>query len=110
MNESVIKFNINDYVWVKLTDVGRKLLKEHHRLKEHHEKFNKLMESCGEASFNKLMESCGEASPPYQPPIEIDGWSKWQMRDLFHQLGGHLKMGFDLPFASNILLEDRRDK
>ena len=92
MNESVIKFNINDYVWVKLTDIGWKLLKKHHE------------------KFNKLMESCGEASPPYQPPIEIDGWSKWQMRDLFHQLGGHLKMGFDLPFASNILLEDRRDK
>ena len=92
MNEPVIKFNINDYVWVKLTDVGRKLLKEQHE------------------KFNKLMESCGGPATPYQPPIEIDGWSKWQMWDLFHRLGGQLKMGFDLPFVSNILLEDLRDK
>ena len=28
--QSVIDFNINDYVYVKLTDTGRKILKEQH--------------------------------------------------------------------------------
>ena len=93
MNEPFIEFNINDYVWVKLTDVGRKLLKEQH------EKLNKLMESYG-----------GGPYPSYRPPIEIDGWSKWQMWDLFQRLGKHLQMGFDLPFEGNIRLEDLRDK
>lgn len=77
-------FNVNDYVWVRLTDVGRRILHHNHaRL------------------FSGARSS---APPPYVPPEEIDGWSKWQLWSLMHEFGAHLH-GCDVPFETTIEIE-----
>ena len=76
--------NLNEYVWVKLTDKGRELHKENHE---------KLME------FLKM-------DLPYEAPAESDdGWSKWQLWVLMKEFGQHLEIGFDPVFEPVIRIE-----
>lgn len=79
-------FNINDDVYVKLTDYGRKI----HR--EEHIKF-----------WGKLPKL---SHPTYDPPKEdSDGWSKWQMWSLMKEFGNHIGMGKPNVFDTTIKLE-----
>ncbi len=72
-------FNVNDYVWVRLTDAGRK----HHR-------------EWYEARYPML---------PYRAPDEsADGWSKWQLWALMKEMGEACNMGMPLPFETSIRL------
>jgi hypothetical protein len=60
----LIEFNVNNYVYVQLTDVGREALRERH---------------------NKLFTS---SKIEYIPPEEdSDGWSRWHMWELMQVLG-----------------------
>ncbi|WP_306150718.1 hypothetical protein [Roseovarius sp. MMSF_3281] len=73
------KFNINDYVWVKLTKTGHKI----HR---------------------KYWEPYSNGN--YQPAkVSIDGWSRFQLHELMHIFGPEMRMGANLPFASEIILD-----
>ena len=77
-----ILFNINETVYVKLTDVGKA------ELKRQHDELRK--------SFPKLGEDI---------PIKEDefGWSKWQLWTLMSHLGHLCNMGaIQLPFETNI--------
>lgn len=78
-------FNINDNVYVKLTEHGRRV---HH---EEHVRFWK---------------SVGHSSPPeYTPPKEdSEGWSKWQMWELMREFGSHIGMGKCNVFETTIML------
>ncbi len=76
-----MKFNINNYVRVKLTDRGR----ENHR-KNHDELFAGWSEK-----------------PEYRPPVEdAEGWSKWQMWSLMADFGPHISIGMNPPFETEI--------
>ena len=80
----VIDFNINHYVYVKLTDVGKK---------EHRRQYDELWK--GQPALYS-----------YRPPEEdAEGWSKWQMHDLMFTFG-HLCIGFsNVPFETTIRIE-----
>lgn len=81
-------FNINDYVRVKLTDEGRKLLREQH------------------ASFMDAIKAHGGKPWDYEPPKEdAEGWSRWQMHNLMEALGHACTMGRPVPFETEIQLE-----
>ena len=80
----LINFNLNDYVFIKLTKIG----KEEH--KRQHEELNKSLKK----------------PYPYNPPKEdIDGWSKWQLHTLFTYFGHMIYLGCDSPFETTIKLE-----
>ena len=75
-----MKFNINDYVKVKLTDKGRELHKRYqNELLKHWDKYE------------------------YKAPKEDeDGWSKWQLWDLMQTFGPHIHLGGINPFDTEI--------
>lgn len=78
-----IKFNINYYVRVKLTDHGRKL---------HRQQYREL--------YNQLPIT---AMTPYTPPKEDDeGWSKWQLWDLMQRFGPYICISKPPPFETEI--------
>lgn len=80
-----VKFNVNDYVRVKLTDRGRTI----HRTD--HENF---------AAHYPGVDL------PYKPPTEdANGWSTWQMWHLMQLFGPHIVMGFNPPFEPTIEIE-----
>ena len=77
-----MKFNINDYVKVKLTDYGREI---------HKEKYVNLFQS---VSYTYK----------YTPSIEdSEGYSIWQLWDLMNIFGPYLSMGMTkLPFETEL--------
>lgn len=76
-----MRFNVNNYVRVKLTDIGRDALRKEH------ENLYRL--------FDKV--------PEYLPPKEdADGWSEWQLWDLMNKLGPHCRNGAHVPFSTEI--------
>ena len=70
-----MKFNINKYVKVRLTDFGRLRVKEYFK-------------SIGLDSSYLVEDEAG--------------WSKWQLWDLMSTLGPDISMGFELPFETEI--------
>lgn len=78
-----IKFNMNDYVKVKLTELGIDILKTRH------EKIKVLFPSIGE----------------FELKLNEDGYYKTQLHDLFNTFGNYFYMGaIGLPFETNIIL------
>ena len=78
---NTVKFNLNDKVRVKLTDLGRKIHKDN------------------------FYEFCLDKFYDYNPPKEdVEGWSEWQMWDLFGLYGKHLYNGAPLVFETTIEL------
>lgn len=76
-------FNVNDTVRVRLTDTGRRVLRENHK---------------------RLFE--GTFRPPlYESPEEVDGWSTWVLWRLMQEFGHACGMGFDVPFEVTIEIE-----
>jgi hypothetical protein len=70
-------FNINDYVKVRLTDKGMKVLADHY----------------------------GGEIPEWFVNYMEDGWTKFQLWDLASIFGENLYNGCTLPFETNILIE-----
>ena len=83
---SLVAFNINGSVLVKLTDYGR---------------------NCLRANYNRLAEAYGgKLTWKFRLPKEdSEGWSRWQMWSLMEELGPHIKMGFNPPFETEIKIE-----
>lgn len=77
-----MKFNVNEYVRVKLTERGRQIL---------------LDEA---AEFRR--EHPQVKSPHSLPKEDEEGWSKWQMWSLMQHFGPHIHLGFDPPFETEI--------
>lgn len=79
-----MEFNLNECVYVKLTDIGKK------ELKRQHDELKAQLPSLGE----------------YSNPIEDEnGFSKWQAWNLFGSLGHLLKIGFQVPFEPTIRID-----
>lgn len=74
------QFNINDYVWVKLTEKGRQLYRD---------------------EYYRLMKE--------YPKIEEDkeGYSRWQMWDLMQTFGSFCGLGSPLPFETDVFFDDK---
>lgn len=73
-----MKFNISNYVRVRLTDHGRQIHKQN-------------------------TEAYGLGGVYYRPPVEDDqGWSKWQLWDLMSVFGHSISLGCELPFDTTI--------
>ena len=77
------RFNMNEYVYVKLNQKGLDELKR---------QVDELR-----ATFQGLH--------PYEPPkIDENGYSKFQLHDLTFRLGHLCQLGFEPPFDTNILI------
>ena len=78
-----IEFNINEYVWVKLTKHGKEAMERNHK------------QFWGGAGIYQI----------FTPKLEDkDGWSKWQMWNLMEEFGNDIRLGGDNPFETTILL------
>lgn len=81
-----MKFNVNDYVKVKLTKKGLEILKEQHaQLQSYYHKHNI------------------EFDPP---SVDEDGYSSFQMHYLMNIFGPGMLLGCEVPFETEIIIED----
>lgn len=81
------KVNINEYIKVKLNDLGIKILREQH------EELNQMIKSNG-----------GTGLGDFQLRIDEEGYTKLQMHDFMITFSPHMHMGSDLPFDANIIV------
>lgn len=77
------KFNVNEKVRVRLTDLGRRVLRE---------EWDEL---------RRVHPLVGK----HTPPKEKDGWSEWQMWQLINHFGAHTGLGLDPAFETTIEIE-----
>lgn len=77
----MIKFNINNYIDIKLTDIGRDELKRQH------------------------LAFFGDRVPYESPNEDSEGYSRWQLWDIMNKLGNLLGNGFEPPFMPIIKIE-----
>ena len=84
-----MKFNVNEYVWVKLSATGIAEL-------------NMQSKQLEDATGGKYKS----------PEIKIDesGYTKFQMRDLMNRLGHLCSIGFETPFHPDIMLKEPKEK
>ena len=74
-------FNVNDQVKVRLTDHGRQVLFD-------------------EDQAWRLRDGSSNEEDP-------DGWSTWQLWDLMATFGKHIYHGCDVPFETEMLVQER---
>jgi len=79
----MIKFNINDYIKVKLTTVGLQELEKQH---------------------NELAEVFPSLGLFVKPKIDADGYSKFQLHNLMRKFGNIISLTSPLPFETTILI------
>lgn len=80
----LIDFNINEFVFVQLTNAGREALR-----RQHFEMFRGKIEY-------------------HEPKEDGEGWSKWQLWDLMQNLGSAISLGnVDQPFKTGMRFEVR---
>ena len=82
-------FNINDKVKVRLTETGKKILQDNRR------ELNRRIKECG-----------GEGLGELEIEVDDEGFTECQLWVLMQTFGKHIMMGCDLPFGTNILLQD----
>lgn len=84
------KINLNDFVYVKLTQLGHDIHRKQH-----------------DALVDDISRRTGhEPDLKYLPVDEDDqGLSKWQLWDLMKTFGQHVEFGQELPFAPNIFIK-----
>lgn len=82
-----IKFNINNYVKVKLTEKGKKVLKKQHD------------------ELEKLCKSIGKF---HEPETDENGYTKFQLWDLMRTFGSYIGLGMnDLCFETTIIILEK---
>lgn len=82
-----MKFNINNYVRVKLNDYGRQILLEQFLER-------RAIRPDVFREFNLLQE-------------DNEGWSKWQMWNFMNTFGEYVHLGAELPFEAEIEIVDQ---
>lgn len=82
------EINLNDHVWIRLTDKGRAMLREQ------------------DANWSRLYAtSYGRLAVAEKQEAENDGWSRWQLWSLIQSFGAALYLGCNPPFETTIRLE-----
>jgi len=89
--ENTMTFNVNDYVFVKLTEYGKKALDRKARMR------NVLMEMQGIHSVFEL----------YPESTEFPGYYRFQMWELMSIFGEHCFNGAELVFETEIKLTSK---
>lgn len=82
-----VKVNINEYVKVKLTELGISILKEKRN------KQNKEFEALGLKGFGE-----------YIPDLDEEGYTKFQLWDLMRMFGDSLSNGTEIPFETTVIM------
>jgi hypothetical protein len=83
----MIEFNINEYVYVKLTDAGMDELKR---------------------QYNDLKLKFPTLDELKEPNTDINGFSKWQMHDLMNRFGNMIGPFLPIPFETTIRFEVKK--
>lgn len=86
MSTIVGRVNINDHVWVRLTERGRDIARAHHQA---------------------LLVVAPRLGPYCS--YETNGWSRWQLWQLMQRFGADCHLGCDPPFETEISLVDPND-
>lgn len=80
--------NVNGYVFIKLTERGKEILKEEHE------------------SIKKIFPNAGEF---HLPEEDENGFSRWQLWTLMEMFGRYVFNGCIVPFETEILVEFKGD-
>ncbi|MBX4266552.1 hypothetical protein [Clostridium estertheticum] len=83
----LVSIKLNDYVKIKLTDVGIKILKGRH------DELNSRIANNGGVNI------MGE----FKLRLDKDGYYKMQLWDLINTFGDNVDVGLDIPFESKII-------
>jgi len=86
MKGFLMKFNINDYVKVKLNDKGRKIHREW---------------------WDNIYQDCSHPFEYQAPKEDENGYSKWQLWGLIHIFGPHITLGTRVPFECDIIIDEK---
>lgn len=86
-----VQFNVNEWVKVKLTDIGL------NELKRQHDELNERIRKNGGTGFDEF---------PYKPDKE--GYYRFQLHYLMFKLGHLMKLGYSSPFEMDIILINAR--
>lgn len=78
------QFNINHYVWVKLTPMGRSILRKEH---------------------DDLRRSYPSLAEYTEPVVDEDGYTKFQLWSLMNTFGHCMMWGGNLPFETVVRFE-----
>lgn len=81
----MIPFNINNHVSVRLTPHGRSILA---------------------AQDAELLAEAPHLKQIDPPKEDACGWSRWQLWDLMQRLGAHCYNGCEIPFETEIRIEE----
>ena len=76
-----MQFNINDKVKVKLTQLGRDILRANHR---------------------RVFRNNPELLDYTEPPVDAGGWTEFQLWVLMSEFGQHMTWGGRLPFETTV--------
>lgn len=82
-----MKFNINQNVYVRLTPLGHKILREQHE------------QLCRDVPAYKR--------PYVEPKPDVNGYVIFQTWDLMYRFGSYIDIGAELPFEIDIKFNDR---
>jgi len=84
-----MKFNLNHYIRVRLTEKGRYLHRSRHQ---------KLM--------TWISENNGRGIEYIAPEVDKDGFCRFQGWDLMALFGPYMGMGSDLPLETEVIIEE----
>lgn len=82
--DEAVKFNINDYVWVRLTDAGKIACRRQHD------------------ELRRQYPMIGKYVPP---ETDAQGYSRWQLWQLMQTFGPSISHGSPVPFDTEIKIE-----
>lgn len=75
--------NLNDYVYVQLTEAGQKILDD------------------WDNEYSEILQQVGRTVEDYQKTREVGGFLKFQLWNLMRIFGPHIGITRSTPFAGN---------
>ncbi|MFD1179223.1 hypothetical protein ACFQ3W_23420 [Paenibacillus puldeungensis] len=87
----MIKFNINNWVKVKLTELGKEIEKKNYE------------------ALNEMLKQYGSKySDEFKLEVDENGYTSYQLWELFEKFGSHVGIGKKQPFETEIILIEHR--
>lgn len=86
----MININLNNWVKVKLTELGKEIERKNYQ------------------DINELVKKYGGKHSEYKLEIDGDGYTSYQLWELIEKFGSYVGLGKNLPFETNIILVERR--
>jgi hypothetical protein len=92
----MMEWNVNEIVWVKLTDFGMSI---------HHRDHLDFLYMLGKRWSGP--ETPAERFPYKPPEMTEDGWSRFQGWRLMQLFGPHMQLSGPNPFQTSVRFEDK---